>query len=86
MDNLHRHLADAYRRLERMSVEEKQDILPFATEVSLWQGYEERLKAVPTWPYNAGMLRTLVVSIFLPTFVTLGQHLMALILSRLGMG
>jgi hypothetical protein len=39
-----------------------------------------------TWPYNAGMLRTLFISILLPTFVTLGQRLMALILSRLGVG
>jgi MFS family permease len=85
-DNLRRHLAEAYRRLEQMSLEEKKDILSFATEVSLWQQYEERLRAVPTWPYNAGMLRTLIASILLPTFVTLGQRLMALILSRLGMG
>lgn len=83
---MRRHLAEAYRRLEQMSLEEKKDILSFATEVSLWQQYEERLRAVPTWPYNAGMLRTLIASILLPTFVTLGQRLMALLLSRLGMG
>jgi len=85
-DNLCRHLAEAYRRLEQMTLEEKKDILPFASEVSLWQQYEERLKAVATWPYNAGMLRTLFVSILLPAIVTLGQRLLALIVSRLGMG
>ncbi len=84
-DNLRRHLADAYRRLEAMTLEEKQDILPFSTEVGLWQQYEDRLKEVPTWPYNAGMLRTLFASILLPILVTLGQRLMAYILVELGL-
>ncbi len=83
-DNLNRHLARAYRRLERMSPEDKQDILPFATEVNLLKQYEERLKAVPTWPYNASMLRTLFASILLPILATLGQRLLAYVLVELG--
>jgi uncharacterized membrane protein len=83
-DSLRRHMADAYRRLEQMTLAEKQDILPFATEVSLWTQYEERLKEVSTWPYNAGMLRTLFVSILLPVLVTLGQRLLAYLLIELG--
>ena len=83
-DNLNRHLAAAYRRLEQMTLEERQDILPFATEVNLWNQYEARLKAVPTWPYNAGMLRTLFASILLPILVTLGQRLLAYFLVELG--
>ena len=83
-DNLRRYLAEAYRRLEAMSLEEKQNILQFSTEVSLWREYEERLKEVPTWPYNAGMLRTLFASILLPVLVTLGQRVSAYILLELG--
>lgn len=83
-DSLNRHLAAAYRRLEQMTPEDKEDILHFATEVNLWKGYEERLKAVPTWPYNAGMLRTLFASILIPILVTLGQRLMAYLLVELG--
>jgi hypothetical protein len=83
-EKLRRHLADAYRRLEAMTLEEKQNILPFSTEVNLWRQYEDRLKEVPTWPYNAGILRTLFVSILLPVLVTLGQRLMAYILVELG--
>ena len=83
-DSLRRHMADAYRRLEQMTLEEKQDILPFATEVSLWTQYEKRLEEVSTWPYNAGMLRTLFVSILLPVLVTLGQRLLAYVLVELG--
>ena len=83
-DNLKRHMADAYRRLEAMSLEEKQNILPFSTEVSLWRQYEERLKDVPTWPYNSGMLRTLFASVLLPILVTSGQRLLAYILLELG--
>ncbi len=81
---LRQHMAAAYRRLEVMPVEEKQNILAFASEVSLWQQYEERLNGVPTWPYNAGMLRTLFVSIVLPAVVTLGQRVMAYVLVELG--
>ena len=83
-DNLNRHLAAAYRRLEQMSLEQKQDILPFAAEVDLWNQYEARLKDVSTWPYNAGMLRTLFASILLPVFVTLGQRLLTYVLVELG--
>ena len=81
---LRRHLADAYRRLEQMTLAEKQEILPFATEVSLWNQYEQRLKAIPTWPYNAGMLSTLIASILLPILVTLSQRLLAYVLVELG--
>ncbi len=82
---LRRHLAAAYRRLERMTLEEKkEDILNFATEVDLWKGYEERLKSVPTWPFNAGILSTLFASILIPILVTLGQRLLAYILVELG--
>lgn len=82
--NLRRQLAAAYRRLEQMTPEDKDDILNFATEINLWQSYEERLKAVPTWPFNAGILRTLFASILIPILVTLGQRLMAYILVELG--
>ena len=83
-DELRGHMAEAYRRLEAMTVPERENILPFATEVGLWQQYEVRLKEVPTWPYNAGMLRTLFASILLPIMVTFGQRLMAYILIELG--
>jgi hypothetical protein len=83
-NNLRRHLAAAYRRLEQMTVEEKEDILTFATEVDLWKKYEERLKAVPTWPFNAGILSTLFASILIPILVTLGQRLLAYVLVELG--
>ncbi len=83
-DNLRRHLAAAYRRLEHMSDEDREDILNFATEVNLWKNYEERLKAVPTWPFNAGILRTLFASILIPILVTLGQRLLAYLLVELG--
>jgi hypothetical protein len=82
---LRRHLAAAYRRLERMTLEEKsENILNFATEVNLWKGYEQRLKSVPTWPFNAGILRTLFASILIPILVTLGQRLAAYLLVELG--
>jgi hypothetical protein len=84
LNNIHRKLAEAYRRLDAMTLEQKQDILPFAQEVQLWNQYEARLKEVPTWPYNAGMLRTLFVSILIPIFVTIGQRVMAYLLVELG--
>ena len=84
LNNIRQKLAGAYRRLDAMTAEQKQDILPFSQEVTLWNNYEQRLKEVPTWPYNAGMLRTLFVSILIPIFVTVGQRLMAYLLVELG--
>ena len=83
-NNIRRELAEAYRRLEALTLEQKQNILPFSQEVNLWTQYEARLKEVPTWPYNAGMLRTLFASILIPILVTVGQRVMAFVLVELG--
>ena len=84
LNNIRQKLAGAYRRLDAMTLDAKQDILPFSQEVNLWNQYEERLKAVPTWPYNASMLRTLFASILIPIFVTVGQRVMAYVLVEIG--
>jgi hypothetical protein len=84
LNNIRQKLAGAYRRLDAMTLEEKQNILPFSQEINLWVQYKEELKAVPTWPYNASMLRTLFVSILIPIFVTVGQRVMAYVLVEIG--
>ena len=84
LNNIRQKLADAYRRLDAMTLEAQQDILPFSQEVALWNQYEKRLNEVPTWPYNATMLRTLFASILIPIFVTVGQRVMAYVLVELG--
>jgi hypothetical protein len=41
----------------------------FAAEYSAMLGYEARLRAISTWPFNMNMLRTLFFSILIPLIV-----------------
>lgn len=66
LDTVSRHLADAYEALKGLSDEDREGILAFSNEVSLWKDYEDRLKSVNTWPYELGMLRTLLLSVLVP--------------------
>ncbi len=44
-----------------------------AADINALAAYDERLQTVPTWPYNTGMLRTLIFSVFIPTATILGK-------------
>jgi hypothetical protein len=37
--------------------------------------YEKQLNETPTWPYNTGMLRTLLFSVLIPIGTLLGRIL-----------
>jgi hypothetical protein len=71
-----RHIVDAYRSLEGLPTGSP-DIASVSQKLDLWQAYERRLKGVRTWPYNLGMLRTLVLSVFTPVAINLVQRLIA---------
>ncbi len=66
LDTVSRRLADAYEALKGLSDEDREGIQTFSYEVSLWKDYEDRLKSVNTWPYELGMLRTLLLSVLVP--------------------
>ena len=66
LDTVNRRLADAYDALKGLTDEDREGILPFSYEVRLWKDYEDRLKSINTWPYELGMLRTLLLSVLVP--------------------
>ncbi len=57
--------------------EDREGILTFSNEVRLWKDYEDRLKSVNTWPYELGMLRTLLLSVLVPIAASQFQRLAA---------
>ncbi len=61
LDTVSRRLADAYDALKDLTDEDREGMLIFSNEVRLWKDYEDRLKSVNTWPYELGMLRTLLL-------------------------
>jgi hypothetical protein len=67
-------IAAAYRSLEHIPAG-SQEISALSSKLSLWQAYETRLKGARSWPYNLGMLRTLVLSVFTPVAINLVQRL-----------
>jgi hypothetical protein len=59
--------------MKRIAAEES--IGTLAAEINALVSYEERLQEARTWPYNTGMLRTLLFSVIIPASVGLGQFL-----------
>jgi hypothetical protein len=47
-----------------------EEVRKLADTVALWTAYEQRVLAVPTWPYSSAMLRWLGFSVLFP--ITLG--------------
>jgi hypothetical protein len=72
LDLVQEHLAAASRELKERAVQgrlEKAEEL--SSTISLWVTYEKRVKEVPTWPFNAGIIRRLAMSVLIPVAVYL---------------
>jgi hypothetical protein len=46
-------------------------------QFSAWVAVEQRVKQVPEWPYTAGILRSLALSLLLPAILGALQGLLA---------
>lgn len=57
--------------MERLEGNQETGSLP--AEINALGAYDERLQAAPTWPYNTGMLRTLIFSVFIPAMTVLAK-------------
>lgn len=65
LGKVRRHIPDlSSQLLNQFARNEKDDTLN--TTVTAVLTYEQRLQQISTWPYDIGMLRTLLFSIFLP--------------------
>jgi hypothetical protein len=70
------NIVAAYRSLEDLAADSKDlGILP--TRLNLWKEYEGRVRAVKTWPFDLGMLRTFFLSVLTPVGVSFLQRLMS---------
>ncbi len=52
-----------------------------AEEINALVSYEERVQEARTWPYNTGMLRTVVVSVILPAGAAAAQIALGVLLA-----
>jgi hypothetical protein len=67
----HQFLRLSRELMQRLEVQQETGNL--AAEINALATYDERLQTVPTWPYNTGMLRTLIFSVFIPAATILGK-------------
>jgi hypothetical protein len=74
LDYARRRLTAAYQRLQAQSPGAGEgEPGPAAAEVSLWLALEQRLLAVPEWPYDTRTLRNLGVAILAPILSVLAR-------------
>ena len=57
--------------MQRLEGNQETGSLPM--EINALTAYDERLQSAPTWPYNTGMLRTLIFSFVIPAATILGK-------------
>ncbi len=59
----------------------QESIGTLAAEINALVAYEQRVKEARTWPYNTGMLRTLVFSVILPACAAVAQIALGVLLA-----
>ena len=72
LDLVQKHLKAASRELrERMSQSELKNVSELSSTIAAWVSYERRIREAPSWPFNAGIIRRLIVSTVVPAIVYL---------------
>ena len=67
-----KHLAEISRELEdREANGQREGMIELSSTFTAWTTYEMRVKEAPTWPFNAGIIRRLLLSIVTPGLVYL---------------
>ncbi|MBI4675014.1 MAG: hypothetical protein HY741_25520, partial [Chloroflexi bacterium] len=81
LEAVERNLLRAMRELMQR-VTKDQDTGKQSTEINALALYEQRVRGVRTWTYNTAMLRTLLVSFFIPAGTALASTLLKQLLER----
>jgi hypothetical protein len=72
LDLARKHLAGASHELEDRTAQNRLDrIEGLSFTIAAWVNYERRVQEVPTWPFNAAIIRRLMASIIIPAIVYL---------------
>jgi len=67
-----KHLAEISRELEdRLAKSQRRGMTELSSTITAWATYEKRVKEAPTWPFDAGIVRKLVMSVLTPGLVYL---------------
>jgi hypothetical protein len=67
-----KHLAETSHELEdRMAKDQQRGMMELSSTIAAWATYEKRAKEAPTWPFNAGIIRRLLLSIVTPGVIYL---------------
>jgi hypothetical protein len=81
---VHKNLAAASRALgESGASAESEEKSALLSTFSAWVAVEQRVKAVPEWPYSSGIRRRLAAVLLLPITVGVGQALLTQVLLTL---
>ncbi len=67
-----KHLAEISRELEdREAKGQREGMMELSSTFTAWTTYEKRVKEAPTWPFNAVIIRRLLLSIVTPGLIYL---------------
>lgn len=67
-----KHIAEISRELDsRLTKEQHRGTEKLSSTINMWITYEKRVKEAPTWPFNAGIVSRLAMSILMPAAVYL---------------
>lgn len=67
-----KHLVEISRELDdRLTKGQLRGTEKLSSTINMWVTYEKRVKEAPTWPFNAGIVRRLAMSVLMPAAVYL---------------
>lgn len=76
-DENNRRLEDAFWELQRrMDKGKLDDIAQFRNGISALMDFRSEIKKIPTWPWDAGTLRTFLTALFVPMSVWIVQQIL----------
>jgi hypothetical protein len=72
LDLAQKHLKAASRELkERAADGSLKGMVELSSTINAWVTYEKRVKEASTWPFNAGIIRSLAMSVLVPAAIYL---------------
>jgi hypothetical protein len=67
-----KHIAELSRELDDQLIKEHhKGTEKLSSTINTWITYEKRVKEAPTWPFNAGIISRLAMSLLMPAAIYL---------------
>ena len=72
LDLAKKHVKAASRELKEQAADGSlKGMVELSSTITAWVTYEKRVKEASTWPFNAGIIRSLAMSVLIPAAVLL---------------